>query len=149
MPAKIDLSCRWLTARGLSAEHGELLLGLLAAIQSDGSLGEAAQPHRLSYRIAWALINNLVVAATFAAGRADVGFGICVTATQYRLACVLVLTESYYLACSHNVFEGIARPRVLDILRNPRIRQRITRLPGNDTAACGMVVEPCALLAKE
>lgn len=47
---------RWLAGRGLPPQHGETLLGLLAALDRAASLREAARAAGLSYRHAWGLL---------------------------------------------------------------------------------------------
>src|SRR5260221_8424247 len=53
---EIDLTTRWLTGEGLSPRHGQVLLGLLAALSRAASLREAAHAAGLSYRHAWGLL---------------------------------------------------------------------------------------------
>lgn len=52
----LDLAPRWLVADGLTPDHGEALLRLLAALARAASLREAAQAAGLSYRHAWGLL---------------------------------------------------------------------------------------------
>lgn len=51
-----QLSARWLSGEGLTPDHGQALLALLAALARAASLREAARAAGLSYRHAWGLL---------------------------------------------------------------------------------------------
>jgi putative molybdopterin biosynthesis protein len=73
---------------------------------------------------------HLAVAATIAAGQADVGFGIEAAAAQYRLDFVPLATEQYCLALRR---DHLADTRVLALigyLGSAACRELIARLPG-------------------
>ncbi|MGQ0509383.1 MAG: substrate-binding domain-containing protein [Betaproteobacteria bacterium] len=51
-----QLSARWLVGEGLTPDHGQALLELLAALARAASLREAARTAGISYRHAWGLL---------------------------------------------------------------------------------------------
>ncbi|HEY2864734.1 MAG TPA: substrate-binding domain-containing protein [Casimicrobiaceae bacterium] len=83
---------------------------------------------------------HLAVAATVAAGQADVGFGIEAAAAQYRLDFVPLATEQYALALRR---DQLRDPRVLalvDFLGEVACRNLIAALPGYRAARSGEVI---------
>ncbi len=90
---------------------------------------------------------HLAVAATVAAGQADVGFGIEAAAAQYRLEFVPLATEQYYLALRR---DHLHDPRVLaliDYLRSAACCALIASLPGYRATHSGTVVDVDEALA--
>ena len=82
---------------------------------------------------------HLAVAATIAAGQADVGFGIEAAAAQYRLDFVPLATEQYCLALRR---DHLHDPRVMALiayLGSTACRELIARLPGYSAAHSGEV----------
>jgi molybdate transport repressor ModE-like protein len=84
---------------------------------------------------------HLAVAATVAAGQADVGFGIEAAAAQYRLAFVPLATEQYLLALRR---DHLRDPRVLALiayLASTACRDRIASLPGYRATQSGTAID--------
>ncbi len=84
---------------------------------------------------------HAAVAATIAAGRADVGFGIAAAAAQFGLAFVPLVREHYLFACRRRQVES---PRIVAfraLLASDATRAVVAPLPGYALDAPGAVVE--------
>lgn len=58
MPVSVDFSISWLSSSHLPPAHVSILLRLLAAVRTGGSLKQAAEAMGLSYRFAWGLLGE-------------------------------------------------------------------------------------------
>jgi molybdate transport repressor ModE-like protein len=82
---------------------------------------------------------HLAVAATIAAGQADVGFGIEAAAAQYRLDFMPLATEQYCLALRRDQLRDVRVVALIDYLASATCRELIARLPGYSAAHSGEV----------
>jgi molybdate transport repressor ModE-like protein len=82
---------------------------------------------------------HLAVAATIAAGQADVGFGIEAAAAQYRLDFVPLATEQYCLALRRDHLHDARVIALIDYLGSASCRELIARLPGYSATHSGEV----------
>jgi putative molybdopterin biosynthesis protein len=82
---------------------------------------------------------HLAVAATVAAGQADVGFGIEAAAAQYRLDFVPLATEQYCLALRRDRLRDTRVLALVDYLGSAACRELITSLPGYRATRSGEV----------
>lgn len=82
---------------------------------------------------------HLAVAATVAAGQADVGFGIEAAAAQYRLDFVPLATEQYALALRRDRLRDPRVVALVDFLGEESCRDLIASLPGYRVARSGEV----------
>ena len=82
---------------------------------------------------------HLAVAATIAAGQADVGFGIEAAAAQYRLDFVPLATERYCLALRRDHLSDARVVALIDYLGSAACRERVARLPGYSATHSGEV----------
>jgi len=73
---------------------------------------------------------HAAVAATVAAGKADVGFGIRAAAAQFGLAFVPVATERYLFACRRRMLDRETMQAFRALLAAPATRSVIRPLPG-------------------
>lgn len=73
---------------------------------------------------------HAAVAATIAAGRADVGFGIRAAAAQFKLAFLPLVTERYLFACRRRALESARVEAFRALLASPATRAVVTPLPG-------------------
>jgi len=80
---------------------------------------------------------ELSVAETVAAGRADAGFGLRADATRHKLAFTPLATERYFFACAKAALRGAALKALLDALKSPAFAERVARLPGYDASHAG------------
>jgi putative molybdopterin biosynthesis protein len=97
---------------------------------------------------------HLAVAATIAAGQADVGFGIEAAAAQYRLEFVPLATEQYCLALRRDHLPDTRVLALIAYLVSAACRDLIARLPGYRATHAGEVagvddVLPASPPAKE
>ena len=83
---------------------------------------------------------HLAVAATIAAGQADVGFGIAAAAAQYRLDFVPLATEQYCLALRRDHLRDARVVALIDYLASATCRELIGALPGYRASHAGDVV---------
>ena len=83
---------------------------------------------------------HLAVAATVAAGQADVGFGIEAAAAQYRLDFVPLADEQYFLAVRRDRLQDARVATLIDYLASAECRALIGALPGYRAAHSGIVV---------
>jgi molybdate-binding protein len=83
---------------------------------------------------------HLAVAATIAAGQADVGFGIEAAAAQYRLDFVPLATEQYCLAMRRDHLHDGRVVALIDYLASATCRELIDALPGYRASHAGDVV---------
>jgi putative molybdopterin biosynthesis protein len=83
---------------------------------------------------------HLAVAATIAAGQADVGFGIAAAAAQYRLDFVPLATEQYCLALRRDHLRDARVVALIDYLASAICRELIGALPGYRASHAGDVV---------
>ena len=83
---------------------------------------------------------HLAVAATIAAGQADVGFGIEAAAAQYRLDFVPLATEQYCLALRRDHLHDRRVVALIDYLASPTCRELIGALPGYRASHSGAVI---------
>ena len=83
---------------------------------------------------------HLAVAATVAAGQADVGFGIEAAAAQYRLDFVPLATEQYCLALRRDHLDDPRVAALIDYLASAACRALISALPGYRATRSGSVV---------
>lgn len=83
---------------------------------------------------------HLAVAATVAAGQADVGFGIEAAAAQYRLDFVPLATEQYWLALRRDLLRDPRVCALIDYLGSPACHDLIATLPGYRSAHSGAVL---------
>jgi len=84
---------------------------------------------------------HLAVAATVAAGQADVGFGIEAAAAQYRLDFVPLATEQYCLALRRDHLHDTRVLALIDYLGTAACRALIASLPGYRATRSGAVVD--------
>jgi putative molybdopterin biosynthesis protein len=84
---------------------------------------------------------HLAVAATVAAGQADVGFGIEAAAAQYRLDFVPLATEQYCLALRRDHLQDARVISLIDYLASAACRELIAALPGYRATHSGAVVD--------
>ena len=82
---------------------------------------------------------HLAVAATIAAGQADVGFGIEAAAAQYRLDFVPLATERYCLALRRDHLSDARVVALIDYLGSAACRELVARLPGYSATHSGEV----------
>jgi putative molybdopterin biosynthesis protein len=82
---------------------------------------------------------HLAVAATIAAGQADVGFGIEAAAAQYRLDFVPLATEQYCLALRRDHLQDARVIALIDYLGSAACRELTARLPGYGATHSGEV----------
>ena len=82
---------------------------------------------------------HLAVAATIAAGQADVGFGIEAAAAQYRLDFVPLATEQYCLALRRDHLHDTRVMALIDYLGGAACRELIARLPGYSAMHSGEI----------
>ena len=80
---------------------------------------------------------ELSVAESVAAGRADAGFGLRADATRHKLAFTPLATERYFFACAKAALRGAALKALLDALRGPEFAKRAAQLPGYDASLAG------------
>ena len=80
---------------------------------------------------------ELSVAESVAAGRADAGFGLRADATRHKLAFTLLATERYFFACAKAALRGAALKALLDALQSPRFSKGAAKLPGYDVTQAG------------
>lgn len=73
---------------------------------------------------------HLAVAATIAAGQADVGFGIQAAAAQYQLDFVPLATEQYCLALRRDRLRDVRVVAFIAYLTSPACSELIAALPG-------------------
>jgi putative molybdopterin biosynthesis protein len=73
---------------------------------------------------------HAAVAATVAAGDADVGFGIAAAADRFSLGFVPIAQEWYCLALRPDQFGARAEQALLATLRSPAWRKRVEETPG-------------------
>lgn len=78
---------------------------------------------------------HTAVAAMVAGGAADAGFGIAAGAAEFRLRFVPLVEEEYFLALPAEAAE--VRNAIRRILRARAFRQRLSHVPGYDTARSG------------
>jgi molybdate transport repressor ModE-like protein len=83
---------------------------------------------------------HLAVAATVAAGQADVGFGIEAAAAQHRLDFVPLATEQYCLALRRDLVHDARVISLIGYLASPPCRELIAALPGYRATHSGTVV---------
>jgi molybdate-binding protein len=83
---------------------------------------------------------HLAVAATIAAGQADVGFGIEAAAAQYRLDFVPLATEQYCLALRRDHLRDARVVALIDYLASATCRELIGALPGYRASHAGEVI---------
>lgn len=83
---------------------------------------------------------HLAVAATIAAGQADVGFGIAAAAAQYRLDFVPLASEQYCLALRRDHLRDVRVVALIDYLASAICRELIGALPGYRASHAGDVV---------
>jgi molybdate transport repressor ModE-like protein len=84
---------------------------------------------------------HLAVAATIAAGQADVGFGIEAAAAQYRLEFVPLATEQYCLALRRDRLHDRRVLALIDYLASTPCCALIASLPGYRATHSGTVVD--------
>lgn len=84
---------------------------------------------------------HLAVAATIAAGQADVGFGIEAAAAQYRLDFVPLATEQYCFALRRDHLHDARVISLIAYLASAACRELIAALPGYRAAHSGAVVD--------
>jgi len=84
---------------------------------------------------------HLAVAATVAAGQADVGFGIEAAAAQYRLDFVPLATEQYCLALRRDHLHDTRVISLIEYLASAACRELIAALPGYRATHSGAVVD--------
>lgn len=82
---------------------------------------------------------HAAVAAYVASGMADVGMGVEPPARQFKLDFVPVAAERYFLVCRKHTLELVAMQVLLEVLRGPRFKERIARLPGYTADAVGQI----------
>lgn len=82
---------------------------------------------------------HLAVAATVAAGQADVGFGIEAAAAQYRLDFVPLADERYLLALRRDRLRDARVVALIEYLASAACRELIATLPGYHAAHSGEV----------
>lgn len=73
---------------------------------------------------------HAAVAAFVASGMADVGMGVEVPAREFRLEFIPLQRERYFLLCRTDQLQTPALQQMLAVLRDPRYREAIDRLPG-------------------
>jgi molybdate transport repressor ModE-like protein len=83
---------------------------------------------------------HAAVAATVAAGRADVGFGIGAAAAQFRLDFVPVTTERYLFVCRRSALESTRVRAFRALLAGAATRAVVTPLPGYALDSPGRVL---------
>jgi putative molybdopterin biosynthesis protein len=83
---------------------------------------------------------HLAVAATIAAGQADVGFGIEAAAAQYRLDFVPLASEQYCLALRRDHLHDARIVALIDYLASAACRALIGALPGYRASHSGALV---------
>ena len=81
------------------------------------------------------------VAATVAAGGADVGFGVHAAAAELGLDFVPVLRERYWLAMRSRTLETPAAQRLIESLAGKPFARIARRFPGYDLAGAGEIVQ--------
>lgn len=82
---------------------------------------------------------HLAVAATIAAGRADVGLGVEAAAAQFRLDFVPLVHERYWLAVREATLRSAAAQQLLRALRGKPLSRLAHRMPGYDLSGSGEV----------
>lgn len=82
---------------------------------------------------------HLAIAATIAAGQADVGFGIEAAAAQYRLDFVPLAMEQYCLALRRDRLRDTRVLALVDYLGSAACRELIASLPGYRATRSGEV----------
>jgi molybdate transport repressor ModE-like protein len=88
---------------------------------------------------------HLAVAATIAAGKADVGFGLEAAARQFRLGFVPVAEERYFFACRRGVLRDAGVQRFRALLAGPVTKRIVGRLAGYALDAPGELASPADL----
>ncbi|MCF8151374.1 MAG: LysR family transcriptional regulator [Burkholderiaceae bacterium] len=78
------------------------------------------------------------IAATVAAGQADVGFGIEAAAARYDLGFVPVVWERYGFALRQNVADSLEGKQFLARLQGNTFRQRLIAMPGYEPLPVGV-----------
>jgi putative molybdopterin biosynthesis protein len=84
---------------------------------------------------------HLAVAATVAAGKADAGYGIRAAAEQYGVGFVPLISERYLLAARSETAEAPSLVALLAMIRTPKVRRWLGRLPGYRFTHSGEPVE--------
>jgi putative molybdopterin biosynthesis protein len=83
---------------------------------------------------------HLAVAATIAAGMADVGFGIRAAAARYGLDFIPLMKEKYFLLLRNESVDKPAVQSLLALLRGAEFQSLVAQLPGYDAAQAGQVL---------
>lgn len=83
---------------------------------------------------------HLGVATRIASGAADAGVGIEAAARQLGLAFVPLVPEDYFLLVAEAGLDYPPVRTLIDVLRDPAFRRRVSQLAGYDTGAAGEIV---------
>lgn len=83
---------------------------------------------------------HLGVATRIASNAADVGVGIEAAAQQLGLAFLPLVPEDYFLLVARSSLEFAPLQALINVLREPAFRRRVSQLAGYDTSEAGEIV---------
>lgn len=84
-------------------------------------------------------LTHAAIAAYVASGKADTGLGVETAARQFELDFVPILTERYFFLCEKMTLADPRFEATLAFLQTAQFRAEISKLPGYDASATGVV----------
>ncbi len=90
---------------------------------------------------------HTAVAAMIASGHADVGFGLKAAAVEFNLSFLPLITENYVIAMKKSMAKNLI-DNVRIIMKDPKLKRRINKLPGYSAKLTGKTIHVGKLLSQ-